>query len=798
MRAGPDPPEYRSEIDSVPETTPISILLANEEAEESKLTTIRLRGFYPQSRVEAVYSTEELLNWTSRQEWDAIIVDEQLLIQGGLDHLTELRRHAPSAAIVVQAEKLDANIADQVVWAGADCYLYKQSPAFLTELPLVLRAVLESRGVHGRLELAEERLYRLTEQMTDVVYELDSEGRFLFVSPSVVSLLGYSPDELLGSHLSRILHSDDLLAERRMNELGAGTGGTRNLELRLVTKEGLIKPVKVMEVKLSGRGTQARSVRARGTLGMIRDLSSGNREPLQRLMEQLRQEQSLKQQYQQQLEVERQQAIQTRERVQQLEEQLRRDPSRFTEGAGLGEGSSMELSQLRERLRGLEDQLRHAEAQKRQYQEQVEEQRQRALHAPQAGRMQEAQELVQRLEERLRQATDDKQRYQQQAERQAQELAQAQDRCARLEEQARRAEEEARRFREQLDQQSQEASRLKERFQRMEEQVRPELVQKQLFQQQLEQHRQEVLGSQERLQQLEEQLQEAESQKRTIQHQLELERQQAGQVQERLQALEVQVREQEAQKRQVKQQMERQRLDDIEKQTYLNLLEEQRRELDQANERIQRLEEELRAERSRSQESNLKDLVKRLAEELKDERTQAQYRLSNLEERLQGVQAERQSYLEQLHQWQAYFQQLQEGNYVGQAGGSQDAAPEAEGQSAPPDQSPDYRPEPGPAASQPAWSEETARPEQTRTPEGEPPPPGPRSQASPGQAQPARPGTSRPTFRFLGGTSGEPAGAGSAQDGSPAQGGMPSHGSADSSGSEQEDPFRPGQKTWNQ
>ena len=67
------------------------------------------------------------------------------------------------------------------------------------------------------MKVAEERLresegkYRhLIENMRDVIYSLDMEGRFTYVSPSVRILMGYVPDEVMGHSFMKFVYPDDL------------------------------------------------------------------------------------------------------------------------------------------------------------------------------------------------------------------------------------------------------------------------------------------------------------------------------------------------------------------------------------------------------------------------------------------------------------------------------------------------------------------------------------------------------------------------------------------------------------
>ncbi|HET8579920.1 MAG TPA: PilZ domain-containing protein, partial [Nitrospiraceae bacterium] len=165
-------------------------------------------------------------------------------------------------------------------------------PAFLTELMIITREILEKRELRARLDLTHERYLRLIETMTDMVYELDTEGRFVHVSPAFATLLGYSPLELIGLHYSKLVHMDAArIAERRFNERRTGVRATRNLELRLVIKTETVKQTNGLEIELAASGLYNRERQFLGTVGVVRDINRYKQEQarIQRLEEQLRQ-----------------------------------------------------------------------------------------------------------------------------------------------------------------------------------------------------------------------------------------------------------------------------------------------------------------------------------------------------------------------------------------------------------------------------------------------------------------------------------------------------------------------------
>src|SRR5437870_10005807 len=144
--------------------SPINILIANEQAQEAKETALSLRAFFPDSRIEVVYSADEVVHRAAKCRWHTILADADLFRQSELATMTELKRQAPTATIIIQADCNDMTLGTQVLQYGVDFYIAKNSHAFLTELPFVLRTFLKNQDLNSRLNVANERVLRLEEQ----------------------------------------------------------------------------------------------------------------------------------------------------------------------------------------------------------------------------------------------------------------------------------------------------------------------------------------------------------------------------------------------------------------------------------------------------------------------------------------------------------------------------------------------------------------------------------------------------------------------------------------------------------
>ncbi|MBT4513143.1 MAG: PAS domain-containing protein, partial [Chloroflexi bacterium] len=97
--------------------------------------------------------------------------------------------------------------------------------------------ITERKLAEEALRKSEQILDSIMVNVPDIIYRLDADGKFLFVSDSV-GQYGYSPVELLGTSVFDIVHPEDHeKAVYRVNERRTGDRRTISMELRLLTKD---------------------------------------------------------------------------------------------------------------------------------------------------------------------------------------------------------------------------------------------------------------------------------------------------------------------------------------------------------------------------------------------------------------------------------------------------------------------------------------------------------------------------------------------------------------------------------
>ncbi len=197
---------------------------------------------------------------------------------------------------------------EKALEAGVDDYLVKP---FSVRLLNVRLAVAEERvrdRVARRLadtqrQDVEDTFQELFASFPDIVFRIDTEGRFTYVNEAVRGI-GYAPGDLQGQHFSSILHPEDAAAVSRADVLprhaGVRTGdqdapklfderrtgerATTELEVRLRSRDGTEEKQgvwdRIGEVTACGiydSTTDEPERRFVGSLGIIRDVTRRRR-----------------------------------------------------------------------------------------------------------------------------------------------------------------------------------------------------------------------------------------------------------------------------------------------------------------------------------------------------------------------------------------------------------------------------------------------------------------------------------------------------------------------------------------
>ena len=153
--------------------------------------------------------------------------------------LVEEEEHAdPNRSRTIELEFFRKD--GSTVWTEVNATFLREPDGRIAAILAVVRDVTARKSVENSLRESEEKYRELVENLNDVIYAADSNGLVTYVSPAIESLVGYSPNEVLGRSFGEFIYEEDLgRAAEGFQEVLAGV--LKQREYRLVSKSGEIR-----------------------------------------------------------------------------------------------------------------------------------------------------------------------------------------------------------------------------------------------------------------------------------------------------------------------------------------------------------------------------------------------------------------------------------------------------------------------------------------------------------------------------------------------------------------------------
>ncbi len=187
-----------------------------------------------------------------RGGFDIIISDYQLPGFNGLEALALARKKYPVMPFILVSGTIGEQVAIESLKAGATDYVLKQKPE---RLPSAIRRAIQESAERARLREAELELARrekyfrtLTENSLDILCIISREGKYVYVSPSIRNVLGYSPEELQGEDMFARVHQEDEYRAREALQMAlAHPQRTVKVQYRCKTKTAEWRRIELVE-----------------------------------------------------------------------------------------------------------------------------------------------------------------------------------------------------------------------------------------------------------------------------------------------------------------------------------------------------------------------------------------------------------------------------------------------------------------------------------------------------------------------------------------------------------------------
>jgi len=143
-----------------------------------------------------------------------LIIADWRLPDGDSSELLQEGDNQPIPVIIMTSYGSERN-AVNVIKSGALDYIVKSSES-MTDMPHIAEKAIEQWRIKQEKErmqntLAErEAQFRLlAENSSDMISKHDTSGTFLYVSPACLTILGYEPDDLIGTPVTPLVHPED-------------------------------------------------------------------------------------------------------------------------------------------------------------------------------------------------------------------------------------------------------------------------------------------------------------------------------------------------------------------------------------------------------------------------------------------------------------------------------------------------------------------------------------------------------------------------------------------------------------
>jgi diguanylate cyclase (GGDEF)-like protein/PAS domain S-box-containing protein len=274
-----------------PAAPPARILVVDDEPRLRR--SLKLLLEQAGRKVDECATGTEAIDALTRSQYDLVLLDLRLPDMTGLqvmDRLASLSRRV--TVIVVSAD----DVIDSAIGAlRRGAYDFVRKPCQPEELLRTVDNALERWSLERtnafmsqRLEQS-ERLHRyLVDHSPDIIYTVNNDGEFTYLNPTVLEMLGYPSQELVGQPYSRIVHEEDMERARyAFCERRTGDRASRNIELRLKRKVETEPPEAqephLLTIALSATGVyleQSDATPGRsflGSYGVARDITERKR-----------------------------------------------------------------------------------------------------------------------------------------------------------------------------------------------------------------------------------------------------------------------------------------------------------------------------------------------------------------------------------------------------------------------------------------------------------------------------------------------------------------------------------------
>jgi PAS domain S-box-containing protein len=193
----------------------LKILIVEDNLSDAKLIKLELRKTNKEFESRIVQDEKNFLNELENFQPDLILSDYSMPQFTGLDALDIAKKKCPEIPFIIVTGTLNEETAIKCMRWGAWDYVLKDR---LIHLGHAVKNAIKIKVENEKKKLAEEALKKSEEQFRLIaentndniaLITFDLKAKYVYVSPSVKSVLGYNSEDLLGKSFFDFIHPED-------------------------------------------------------------------------------------------------------------------------------------------------------------------------------------------------------------------------------------------------------------------------------------------------------------------------------------------------------------------------------------------------------------------------------------------------------------------------------------------------------------------------------------------------------------------------------------------------------------